>query len=299
MNDLILIYVAVFLLTAAALILICGLDKGIGFELRRWKKAGAMKLRKRTLLTKLVHLNQKRLQMTVDLKITETVYWLLTAIGAVTGAAAGKLIFCNTFFTVLVSILGVFCPWYYLDFKQQHLKSQRIEKLHSTMLILSNSYLVTEDFLKSVQDNIDVLEYPAPFRDFLTYVSLIDSNVKTGLRRMENQVDNVYFSQWIDVLVMAQEDRSLKYVTISVVDAMNDVRQAQRESDTTMYAIWREYFTVLILIFSAPMIFRILMKQAFTVLISTFLGQVLLVLLLAAVVFSVIRAAKLNKPLLM
>ena len=81
-------------------------------------------------------------------------------------------------------------------------------------MLLSNSYIVTEDFVQSVQDNIDLLEYPAPFRDFLTYVSLIDGNIKTGLRRMELQVDNPYFSQWIDALVMAQDDRSMSRVAL-------------------------------------------------------------------------------------
>ncbi len=85
---------------------------------------------------------------------------------------------------------------------------------------------------------------------------------------------------------------------MSVVDAMNDVHQAQREADTAMFAIWREYFTVLILIFSAPMIFRILMKNAFTVLVTTLPGQALIGLLLAAVVFSLAKAVQLNKPLL-
>jgi hypothetical protein len=80
---------------------------------------------------------------------------------------------------------------------------------------------------------------------------------------------------------------------------MNDVHQAQHESDTAMYAIWREYFTVLILIFAAPLIFRVLMKPAYTVLVTTLPGQALLVLLLAAVVYSLIKAVRLNKPLLM
>jgi hypothetical protein len=165
------------------------------------------------------------------------------------------------------------------------------------MLILSNSYIVTEDFIQSVRDNLGVLEYPAPFRDFLTYTNYIDGSMETGLRRMEAQVGNDYFSQWVNVLIMAQNDRTMKYITTSVVDAMADVRQAQRESDTAMYAIWREYLTVLVLIFAAPLIFRVLMRDAYTVLVTTLPGQALLTLLLAAVVFSLVRAYRLNKPL--
>lgn len=293
------VYLAVFLFLSAAIVLISGLDEKIATERRRGKKAGAIKLRKRTLLTKLARLEQERRRLVEQVKLPKPVYWLLTVIGAVGGAIIGKLFFSHAFFAVAVGILGALAPLLNLRFKLTNTKSQRMEKLHSSMLILSNSYIVTEDFLQSVRDNLEVLEYPSPFRDFLTYTNYINSSVKTGLRRMEAQVSNDYFSQWVNVLIMAQDDRSMKYVTMSVVDAMNDVRQAQRESDTAMYAIWREYFTVLALIFAAPLIFRVLMKDAYTVLVTTLPGLALLTLLLAAVVFSLVRAVKLNKPLLM
>jgi len=292
-------YSAAFLLLTVAILLVSGLGKSIADECRRGKKAERMKLRKRTLFTRLARLEQKRRKLIADVQIPKPVYWLLTCLCIVGGAAVGKVFFHETFFAVIIGILGAFGPLLYLSYRLTVSRSQRIDKLRSSMMLLSNSYIVTEDFLKSVQDNIDLLEYPDPFRDFFTYVSLIDGNVETGLRRMENQVNNVYFSQWIDVLIMAQDDRSLKYATMSVVAAMNDVYQAQMEVDTAMYAIWREYFTVLILIFSAPVIFCVLMKPAYMVLVSTLPGQALLVLLLAAVVYSLTKAVRLNKPLLM
>ncbi len=299
MTTINLTYLVVFLLVSAAIFLISGLDEKIIAEHRRGKKAGAMRLQKRTLFTRITRLEQERRRLVEQVNIPAAVYWLLTALGAVGGAIIGKLFFYHPFFAVVVGILGTLAPLLYLRFKLTNFKSQRVEKLHSSMLILSNSYIVTEDFLQSVRDNLEVLEYPAPFRDFLTFTHYINNSVKTGLRRMEAQVSNDYFSQWVNVLIMAQDDRSMKYITMSVVDAMNDVRQAQRESDTAMYAIWREYFTVLALIFAAPLIFRVLMKDAYTILVTTLPGQALLTLLLAAVVFSLVRAVKLNKPLLM
>ena len=298
-EQILLIYCAIFFLTVTAMLLITRLDKGIAADLRRGRKAGSMKLRKQTLLTKLVRLEQKRRKLIKEIKIPNAHYWLLTMLSALCGAVVGKFFFHETFFAMVISFLGTLAPPFYLSNKLTLSKSRRMDKLRSSMMLLSNSYIVTEDFLKSVQDNIELLEYPAPFQDFLAYVSLINGNIKAGLRRMENQVHNLYFSQWVDVLIMAQDDRSLKYVTMSVMDAMNDIHQAQMETDTVMYAIWREYFTVLILIFSAPVIFRILMKPAYTVLVSTLPGQTLLLLLLAAVVYSLVKAVRLNKPLLM
>ena len=299
MTSILLIYLAVFLLLSTAILFVSGMDKGIAEEYRRGKKAGALRFRKQTPLRKLMRLEQKRRRLVENVRIPKPVYWLMTGLCALIGVAIGKVFFHEPFFAVTIGILGALGPLLFLSYKLTQSRSERTEKLRASMMLLSGSYIVTEDFVKSVQDNINLLEYPAPFREFLTYVSLIDGSVKTGLRRMENQVDNLYFSQWIDVLIMAQDDRSLKYVTMSVVDVMNDVHQAQRESDTVMYAIWREYFTVLILIFAAPLIFRVLMKPAYTVLVTTLPGQILLVLLLAAVAYSLIKAVRLNKPLLM
>jgi len=292
------IYFAVFMLVTAAIFLISGLDKRIAAQHRRGQKAETMKLKNQTPFTKFAWLEQKRRKLVADVQIPKSVYWLLTGLGALVGAAIGKVCFHETFFAVIIGVLGTLGPLLYLSYKRTQAKSRHVAKLQSSMMLLSNSYIVTGDFVQSVQDNIDLLECPAPFRDFLTYVSMIDGNIKTGLRRMELQVDNIYFSQWIDTLILAQDDRNLKYITMSVVDAMNDVHQAQMEADTTMYAIWREYFTVLVLIFAAPMIFRVLMQPAYLILVSTLPGQSLLVLLLAAVVFSLVKAVRLNRPLL-
>ncbi len=298
-----LIYLTIFSLMAAVGLIISGQSKSISDKYNRSiikkKKSSNLKPAKRTFLKKLKRLEKRRRGLITEVRMPDAVYYIMTAAGAIGGFYIGKIYFSELFFSVVVGIMGALAPLLYLRFRQTTERGAQIEKLLSSMMILSNSYIVTEDFLKSVDDNINVIEFPNPFQEFLTYVSFIDSNIKMGLRRMETQVSNIYFSQWIDVLIMAQDDRSLKFVTMSVVEAMNDVHLAQREADTAMFSIWREYFTVLVLIFSAPVIFRILMKQAYVILISTLPGQALLLLLLATVVYSLIKAVQMNKPLLM
>ena len=124
----------------------------------------------------------------------------------------------------------------------------------------------------------------------------MSSDLRGALRRMEWQVRNGYFSQWVDALVLAQEDRQLKYVTVSVVRSFYDALQVQQESEAAMFAVWRDYFLVLILIFSVPLVFRFLLAEAYATMTTSLLGQGMLLLLLAAVAFSVIRALKLNRP---
>ena len=299
----ILVYLTVFLLLETVSILALGLGESFGQAMALAKKINGKKKDllkpKNSLSRRLSKLNRKRKDLVVQVQMSEYTYRLMTIAGIIAGGAIGKLVFKSMAFVVLIGGLGAAAPLLYLSFKDTKTRSSRMEKLRSTMMILSGSYIVTEDFLKTVQDNLELLEYPKPFQDFLTYCNYIDGNIKVALRRLEAQVNNSYFSQWIDVLVMAQDDRQLKYVTMSVVDSMNDVAQAQMESDTAIYAVWREYFMVLALIFAAPLIFKILMPMAYELLVTSFVGQGLFVLLLAAVVFSLARALKLNKPILM
>ena len=244
-------------------------------------------------------LNQKRQLLIQQVQIPLPTYYFFTAMGAICGAVLGKVLFHEVLFSLVVAILGAVAPLLLLHTRMIAARTGRIEKLRSSMMLLSNSYLITEDFLKTTEDNLMLLEYPEPFKAFLAYISYIDSNTANGLNHMAKQVNNDYFSQWIHVLILAQNDRGLKYVTLSVVDEMNDMAQAQREVDTAIYAVWREYFTVLILIFSAPLIFRVLMPDAYVILVESVIGQGLLFLLLVSVVYSVVKALKLNKPLLM
>ena len=116
---------------------------------------------------------------------------------------------------------------------------------------------------------------------------------------MEEKVNNPYFSQWVDALYLAQEDRSLKYVTVSVVDSMHDVLSVQAESDAAMYSVWRDYVMTLLMIFSVPLVFRVTLADAYLTLTTSAVGQILFILLLGAVVFSVFRALKINKPLML
>ena len=298
----ILVYLTVFLLLGIVSILAVGqgenFDQAMAIAKEIRDKRKDMRKQKSSLGKRLSRLNQKRKNLVAQVQMGENSYRLMTIACIIAGGAIGKLVFKSSAFVVLIGGLGAAAPLLYLSFKDTKTRSSRMEKLRSTMMILSGSYIVTEDFLKTVQDNLELLEYPKPFQDFLTYCNYIDGNIKVALRRLEAQVNNAYFSQWIDVLVMAQDDRQLKYVTMSVVDSMNDVAQAQMESDTAIYAVWREYFMVLALIFAAPLIFKILMPMAYEILVTSLVGQGLFVLLLAAVVFSLVRALKLNKPIL-
>lgn len=295
-----LISFAVFFLLCAAVVLLLRMDRGFAArrmeratrrgKLRTFQKQGRFRALTERLLTRCGELVRSS-------QMPPPAYYLLTALCAVGGYLAGRVIFSSFPIALSVATLGLIAPLLYFSFRETKAKAARLERLASSMTILSNSYIATEDLITSVQDDLEVLEYPEPFRDFLTYVTMMDSSVEHALRRMESQVDNPYFSQWIDALVLAQENRALKYAAAAVVDSMHDVLAVQAESDAAMYAVWRDYLMTLIMIFSVPLIFKFSLPDAYLTMTGSLVGQGLFVLLLAAVVFSVLCALKINRPL--
>ena len=301
MNSSIICFV-VFLLLSTAAFFFLRLD----FALLDWiteraeRKAKIKSFKKQSKFSKLLDkLLAKCASLITNSQMPKTAYYILTVVCAVGGYCAGKIIFSSFPIALAVGTFGLIAPLLFFSFRQTKAKTAQMERLASSMMILSNSYVVTEDFVTSVRDNLEILEHPEPFKDFLTYVTLMDSSIGKGLRRMEAQVNNPYFSQWIDALVLAQEDRSLKYVTVTVVDSMHDVLSVQAESDAAMYAVWRDYLMTLIMIFSVPLIFKFTLADAYLTLTGSLVGQSMFILLLAAVIFSVFRALKINKPLMM
>lgn len=302
MNNSTLLFTAVFILLSMAVFFFLRLDYVL-LDLithRAERKAKIKSFKKQSKFSKAIDkLLAKCASLIANSQMPRTAYYALTVVCSIGGFFAGKVIFSSFPIALAVGTFGLIAPLLFFSFRQTKAHTAQLERLASSMMILSNSYVVTEDFITTVEDNLDILDYPEPFKDFLTYTTLMDSSVESGLRRMETQVNNPYFSQWIDALVLAQEDRALKYVTTSVVDSMHDVLSVQAESDAAMYAVWRDYMMTLIMIFSVPLIFKFTLPDAYLTLTGSIGGQAMFVLLLAAVIFSVFRALKINKPLMM
>ena len=169
----ILVYLTVFLLLETVSILALGLGESFGQAMALAKKINGKKKDllkpKNSLSKRLSKLNRKRKDLVAQVQMSEYTYRLMTIAGIIAGGAIGKLVFKSSAFVVLIGGLGAAAPLLYLSFKGTKTRSSPMEKLRSTMMILSGSYIVTEDFLKTVQDNLELLEYPKPFQDFLTY----------------------------------------------------------------------------------------------------------------------------------
>ena len=296
------VYFAVFVLLIASAVCLLRLDRSIVVSAKAFldRQAKARGFKKQSKVSQWLKSRIAKCCELITVSNMPLAFYCLLSLGCGFGGyAAGKMIFSSFPIALAVATFGLIAPLLFFGFRQTKAHNAWLGRLASSMMILSNSYVTTEDFIVSVRDNLDTLDYPAPFREFLTYVTYMDSDVKAGLRRLDEQIRNPYFSQWIDALILAQDDRSLKYTCISVVDSMHDVLQVQAESDAAMYAVWRDYLLTLILIFSVPLVFKFTLADAYVTLTTSTVGQGLFILLLISVFYSVLRALKINRPLMM
>ena len=225
-------------------------------------------------------------------------FYFAAATAVFGGMGIGKFLFADNFLAAVTGISMIPMPYILFKVRARWYKRNQDEMLENSMNLITNSYLGCNDIISAVNDNLDKLDTPKPFAEFVTDVTLIDSNIKRALMKLELKIGNKYFSEWIDILILAQEKSGdYRFILPAVVQSMNDAKRLQIEADTVMMAVWRDYFTSIVLSFSIIPLLRWSNYAWFDILVGSFVGKLLVVLMLAMTVISACITMKINKPL--
>ena len=225
-------------------------------------------------------------------------FWFLTALSLFGGMILGKFLFSDTVLATVTGIVLIPLLYIVLKVRARWYKRNQDELLENSMNIITNSYLGCNDIITADNENLDKLDTPKPFAEFISDVTLIDSNIKRALMKLELKISNKYFSEWIDILVLAQEKSGdYRFILPAVVQSMNDAKRLQIEADTVMMAVWRDYFTSIVLSFSIIPLLRWSNSAWFEILVGTFVGKLLIILMLVMTIVSAFITLKINKPL--
>lgn len=225
-------------------------------------------------------------------------FWIMVAVTGFIGMGFGNFLFCNGFLAIMTGLAVLPVPYIIFKIKARWYKRNQDELLENTMSIITNSYLSCNDIIAAVNENLNKLDIYTPFAEFITEVTLIDSNVKRGLRKLELKINNKYFSEWIDILVLSQEQSAdFRFILPAIVQSMNDAKKLQIEADTVMMAVWKEYFVSIALAFSIIPLLRWSNAAWFEILVGTFIGEMLILLMLVMTLVSAFIVTKINKPL--
>ena len=226
------------------------------------------------------------------------VFWLMVFIALVGGFGLGMFLFQNTMLSVATALVLMPVPYIFLNVRSRWYKRNQDELLENSMNLITNSYLGCNDIITAVNENLNKLDTYKPFAEFVTDVTLIDSNIKRALRKLEIKINNKYFSEWIDILVLSQEKSGdYRFILPAVVQSMNDAKRLQIEADTVMMSVWRDYFTAIVLSFSIIPLLRWSNEAWFNILTTSVVGKILILLMLLMTLASAFITLKINKPL--
>ncbi len=225
-------------------------------------------------------------------------FWFLSALTLFGGMILGKFLFADKLLAAVTGIVLVPMPYIVFKVRARWYKRNQDELLENSMNLITNSYLGCNDIITAVNENLDKLDTPKPFAEFVTDVTLIDSNIKRALMKLDLKINNKYFSEWIDILVLAQEKSGdYRFILPAVVQSMNDAKRLQIEADTVMMAVWKDYFTSIVLSFSIIPLLRWSNSAWFEILVGTIVGKLLIILMLIMTIVSAFITLKINKPL--
>ena len=226
------------------------------------------------------------------------VFWFMVVIAAFVGYGLGKFLFKADMLAAATAVVLLPVPYIILNVRSRWYKRNQDELLENSMNLITNSYLGCNDIITAVNENLNKLDIYKPFAEFVTDVTLIDSNVKRALRKLELKINNKYFSEWIDILVLSQEKSGdYRFILPAVVQSMNDAKRLQIEADTVMISVWRDYFTAILLSFSIIPLLRWSNAAWFDILTTSLVGKVLILLMLIMTLISAFITLKINRPL--
>lgn len=225
-------------------------------------------------------------------------FWLLTALSGFIGVGIGKALFVSAMLAVATGIVMLPVPFIIFKVRARWYKRNQDELLENAMNLITNSYLSCNDIITAVNENLDKLDIYKPFAEFITDVTLIDSNLRRALRRLELKINNRFFSEWIDILVLSQEKSGdYRFILPAVAQSMNDAKRLQIEADTVMMSVWREYFMAILLSFSIIPLLRWSNSEWFSILVGSTGGKLLILLMLVLTIVTAFITLRINKPL--
>lgn len=290
--------IVIFCMLAAIIYMCSGVDKE--WRHRKIQKARLQEQREQILGRKAGRIEKYITSERNLVRATKTdtkTYMALLALSVLGGWVFGKLVFSDTLISMSVAALCIVLPHVYVLIKGSEEKRETAENLESAMRIVTHEYISTLDIQKAVERSVDIIDHDKPFREFLVDCSLVSANMERNLRRLESKEKNVFFSRWIDQIILTQSDRTQISNLTPILDEMNDAKTAQRLNDTKVAAAWRDYFTLLFIILLSPLLVRVIQHEWYNYLVTTLGGKLLVMALLASLVWATGRAIKINQPI--
>lgn len=228
-------------------------------------------------------------------------FYFLLIVAFISGSLLGNFLYSDLFLSLVMGICFLPVPYLYLQIKTSWYIRNETEKLENAMSIITNTYISCDDIQKSfelyiMEERRYNLNKNTAFSEFLSEIVYINPNVTKALIALTEKIQNQYFTQWVKMLMLCNNDRRLKFALRPILDTMNDAKSIAIENETMMMRIWRDYFGVVVILLMIIPMFKTMNKTWFEILTKTTLGKSLIVIMLVSIVISGFFVMKINKP---
>lgn len=224
------------------------------------------------------------------------------------GFVLGLICFRGLFLSIVSALCFSPLSYLYMVLKTQEATREELSELQNAMSVITNSYIGNNNIVKAVETYVlakrnsmspEELKFQkvTPFEAFVAQCVTINPNIDNALEMLAYRINNKYFNEWVKNLRMCIKDRNMKFSLQPVIQQMADEKIMQIESDGAMRQAWQTYFTMIGLMYGTVFIFRIVQKDWYDILVGTFIGQALIVLMLLVSILSAVFVIRINKPL--
>ena len=215
-----------------------------------------------------------------------------------TGAAIA-IIIGNWFLVPVLAIGFMFLPFWYVKLTESHFKRDIANELETALSIITTGYLRSENIVTATLENVDYLNPPvlSVFKGFLYRIKMVNPDIVGGLQDMKTKIDNPVFKEWVDAIILCQNDRSLKSTLTPITSKLSDMRIVNGELEMLVTARRQEFITMVALVVGNIPLLYFLNKDWYHTLMDTPVGQIVLAICGVAIFISTAFVIKLTQPI--
>lgn len=181
----------------------------------------------------------------------------------------------NLFLAPVLAIALSLIPFIYITNTLSYYEKQTKEELETALSIITTSYERCDDIVQAVRENTRYIKPPLKevFLSFEGEATAVTSNIKKALYNMKEKLDNDIFREWVDTLILCQDDRTLKDTLHPVVQKLADIRIVNSELSTMLASARNEYWVMVALVVGNVPLLYLLNKDWFHTLLFTTPGK--------------------------
>lgn len=219
---------------------------------------------------------------------------VLFAVGAVVAVLIN-----NIFLIPALSVAFAMIPFIYVRNIINIYEKKTKEELETTLSIITTSYSRDGNIISAVRENLPYVKPPLKecFTAFIGDAMAVSSSVKQALYNLKKKVDDEIFREWIDTLILCQDNQEMKDTLQPIISKLTDVRIVNSELNTMLSSVRTEYYTTVGLVVGNIPLLYVLNKDWFQTLIFETPGKIVLGVCGMVIIITYFFMLKFTKPI--